>query len=81
MTGISYSRPEPLYFWGYYIGFNAPWVFIPAWLLWGTARDVAEAVRRVESRDMSERRLGSISRALEGDLDRSLVVRDEVKEE
>jgi len=27
---ISYSRPEPLYFWGYYVGMNAPWVVVPA---------------------------------------------------
>jgi len=28
--GVSYSRPETLYFWGYYVGFNAPWVVVPA---------------------------------------------------
>ena len=28
--GVSYSRPEALYFWGYYVGFNAPWVIVPA---------------------------------------------------
>jgi len=28
--GVSYSRPEILYFWGYYAGFNAPWVVVPA---------------------------------------------------
>lgn len=27
--GVVYSRPEFLYFWVYYVGFNAPWVFIP----------------------------------------------------
>ena len=81
MTGVSYSRPEALYFWGYYVGFNAPWVLIPAWLLWCTARDVAEAVRRAESREMLERRLGRISRALEGDLDGSVVMREVLKEE
>ncbi|KAI6092367.1 Emopamil binding protein-domain-containing protein [Hypoxylon rubiginosum] len=32
-TGLSHSRPEPLYFWGYYVGFNAPWVIIPLFLL------------------------------------------------
>ncbi|KAI0180369.1 EBP-domain-containing protein [Hypoxylon sp. FL1284] len=31
--GLSHSRPEPLYFWGYYVGFNAPWAVIPAVLL------------------------------------------------
>ncbi|KAI1777797.1 EBP-domain-containing protein [Hypoxylon cercidicola] len=32
-TGLSHSRPEPLYFWGYYVGFNLLWVIIPAVLL------------------------------------------------
>lgn len=28
--GIAYSRPEFQYFWVYYVGFNSPWVFVPA---------------------------------------------------
>ena len=28
--GISYSRPETLYYWVYYVGMNAPWVIVPA---------------------------------------------------
>ncbi|KUI65211.1 3-beta-hydroxysteroid-Delta(8),Delta(7)-isomerase [Cytospora mali] len=31
--GLVYSRPEPLYYWVYYVGFNAPWVVVPAVLL------------------------------------------------
>jgi cholestenol Delta-isomerase len=27
--GISYSRPEALYFWGYYVFANLPWIVIP----------------------------------------------------
>ncbi|RFU77048.1 ebp domain-containing [Trichoderma arundinaceum] len=27
--GVSYSRPEFLYFWVYYVGFNAPWAIVP----------------------------------------------------
>lgn len=27
--GTVYSRPEFLYFWVYYVGFNAPWVLVP----------------------------------------------------
>lgn len=27
--GTSYSRPEPLYYWGYYAGMNAPWAVVP----------------------------------------------------
>ncbi|KAK3333826.1 Emopamil binding protein-domain-containing protein [Cercophora scortea] len=40
--GVSYSRPEFLYFWVYYVGFNAPWVVVPALLL----RQSAAAIRR-----------------------------------
>jgi cholestenol delta-isomerase len=28
--GVTYSRPEPVYYWLYYVGFNAPWVFVPS---------------------------------------------------
>lgn len=27
--GISYSRPEPLYYWGYFVGMNLIWIIIP----------------------------------------------------
>ncbi len=29
MRGLSYSRPEVVYYWGYYVGMNAPWVVVP----------------------------------------------------
>lgn len=29
-NGVAYSRPEAQYFWVYYVGFNAPWVVVPA---------------------------------------------------
>ncbi|GKT53904.1 emopamil binding protein [Colletotrichum tofieldiae] len=32
-NGVSHSRPDFLYFWVYYVGFNAPWVAVPAILL------------------------------------------------
>lgn len=28
--GVGYSRPETLYYWVYFIGFNAPWVIVPS---------------------------------------------------
>jgi hypothetical protein len=28
-SGVSYSRPEFLYFWVYYAGFNLPWAIVP----------------------------------------------------
>ena len=27
--GVTYSRPEALYFWGYFVGLNACWVVVP----------------------------------------------------
>ncbi|KAK2003394.1 emopamil binding protein [Colletotrichum falcatum] len=30
---LSHSRPEFLYFWVYYVGFNAPWVVVPTVVL------------------------------------------------
>lgn len=29
-TGLAHSRPEFLYFWVYYVGFNLPWAVVPA---------------------------------------------------
>lgn len=29
-TGLAHSRPEFLYFWVYYVGFNLPWAIVPA---------------------------------------------------
>jgi hypothetical protein len=29
-TARSHSRPEFLYFWVYYVGFNLPWAIVPA---------------------------------------------------
>ena len=27
--GVSFSRPEPLYFWVYFVAFNFPWAAVP----------------------------------------------------
>lgn len=29
VNGYGYSRPEFLYYWVYFVGFNAPWVVVP----------------------------------------------------
>ncbi|KXH69063.1 emopamil binding protein [Colletotrichum salicis] len=39
-NGVSHSRPEFLYFWVYYIGFNAPWVVVPAIILYQTTAHI-----------------------------------------
>ncbi|XXH04796.1 complexed with cef1p [Hypoxylon texense] len=40
-TGLSHSRPEPLYFWGYYVGFNLPWAIIPTILLFNSVATIS----------------------------------------
>ncbi|WQF75478.1 Putative emopamil-binding protein [Colletotrichum destructivum] len=40
ITGVSHSRGEFLYFWVYYIGFNAPWVVVPAILLFQSVKQI-----------------------------------------
>ncbi|KAK4123482.1 Emopamil-binding protein [Parathielavia appendiculata] len=47
MRGLSYSRPEAVYYWGYYVGMNAPWVVVPSVLLWQSGKDIQAAFRRV----------------------------------
>lgn len=34
VDGVEHSRPEPLYYWGYFVGMNAIWIVVPAVLLW-----------------------------------------------
>lgn len=36
-SGLSHSRPEFMYFWVYYVGFNLPWAIIPACKFRGVA--------------------------------------------
>ncbi|KAK4239769.1 Emopamil-binding protein [Achaetomium macrosporum] len=56
MRGISYSRPEAVYYWGYYVGLNAPWVFVPCLLLWQGATAIREAFAAVA--DVEEEKKG-----------------------
>ncbi|KAF0639581.1 hypothetical protein FPSE5266_03518 [Fusarium pseudograminearum] len=41
--GVAYSRPETLYFWVYYVGFNLPWAIVPLILLRDSWSQVSEA--------------------------------------
>ncbi|KAI0481557.1 Emopamil binding protein-domain-containing protein [Xylaria cf. heliscus] len=58
-AGRSHSRPEFLYFWVYYVGFNLPWVLVPAFLLFDSARAVTRAMRALDRADatLTEHRL------------------------
>ncbi|RGB28818.1 Emopamil binding protein [Rhizophagus diaphanus] len=48
--GFPHSRPEPLYFWGYFLGINAIWAFIPGALLLQSWSNLTNAVRENQKR-------------------------------
>ncbi|KAK1751714.1 Emopamil-binding protein [Echria macrotheca] len=39
-TGVSYSRPEWLYYWVYYVGLNILWAIVPTVLLFSSVRSI-----------------------------------------
>ncbi|CRG89340.1 EBP domain protein, putative [Talaromyces islandicus] len=47
VNGISYSRPEALYFWVYYFLMNFVWIVVPAGLLYSSVCTVSNALRAV----------------------------------
>jgi cholestenol delta-isomerase len=49
LDGNRHCRPEALYFWGYFVGFNLPWIVIPAMLGWRSVKAMAEATERAET--------------------------------
>ncbi|KAI0481210.1 Emopamil binding protein-domain-containing protein [Xylariaceae sp. FL0804] len=51
LEGRSHSRPEARYFWLYYVGFNLPWVVVPAVLLLDSMRTVTRAMRALDRVD------------------------------
>ncbi|KAG5994743.1 hypothetical protein E4U43_003176 [Claviceps pusilla] len=48
-SGVSYSRPEVLYYWVYYVGMNAPWVVVPILLLLDSSKQTAAAFRALHA--------------------------------
>ncbi|KAF4951823.1 hypothetical protein FGADI_7193 [Fusarium gaditjirri] len=48
--GVAYSRPENLYFWIYYVGFNLPWAIVPLVLLRDSWLEVSSAFAALEER-------------------------------
>lgn len=48
VANISYCRPEAFYFYVYFIGMNAPWILIPAMLIWSSMRYIGKAVTRLQ---------------------------------
>ncbi|KAL7947302.1 Emopamil-binding protein [Trichoderma barbatum] len=53
--GVSYSRPEFLYFWVYYVGFNAPWAIVPFFLLADSYSRVVTAFRALHEKGSQQK--------------------------
>ncbi|CAM9166709.1 unnamed protein product [Bubo scandiacus] len=47
-AGWSHSDPQPLYFWGYFVGLNGVWVLVPGALLADACRHLAAAQRALD---------------------------------
>ncbi|KAM0197143.1 hypothetical protein ACHAPA_002468 [Fusarium lateritium] len=52
--GVAYSRPEALYFWVYYVGFNLPWAVVPLVLLRDSWQQVSKAFTALEEKEKRE---------------------------
>ncbi|KAH8673963.1 Emopamil binding protein-domain-containing protein [Xylariales sp. PMI_506] len=48
-TGRSHSRPEFVYFWVYYVGFNLPWVVVPLILLVDSLKSITRSLRSLDA--------------------------------
>ncbi|EEY20693.1 EBDP2 [Verticillium alfalfae VaMs.102] len=59
LVGTMHSRPEVLYFWVYYVGFNAPWVVVPLILLVQSLRATSRAFQALEEKETAEAALAS----------------------
>ncbi|KAK3357364.1 Emopamil-binding protein [Lasiosphaeria hispida] len=46
--GVSYNRPEFLYYWTYYVGLNSPWAIVPAVLIYQSSKAVSQPFRSVQ---------------------------------
>ncbi|PUU75025.1 Emopamil binding protein-domain-containing protein [Tuber borchii] len=46
--GHRHSRPEPYYFWLYFVGFNAPWIVIPSILIYRSFAQIAGAMKSAQ---------------------------------
>jgi len=59
LRGASHSRPEALYFWVYFVGFNAPWFFVPTALIWSALTEIRDAFKvaaRLSGRELQLRK-------------------------
>ncbi|KAG0123499.1 Emopamil-binding protein [Tuber indicum] len=47
--GYRHSRPEPYYFWFYFVGFNAPWIIIPAFLIYQSFTEITRGMKSAQA--------------------------------
>ncbi|KAK5722905.1 hypothetical protein LTR17_014208 [Elasticomyces elasticus] len=55
VNGVTYSRPEFLYYWFYFVIMNAFWTVIPAWLIYQSTVQTAKAVRKVQQMESTKK--------------------------
>ncbi|KAM0284417.1 hypothetical protein ACHAQH_001993 [Verticillium albo-atrum] len=60
MVGTMHSRPEVLYFWVYYVGFNGPWVVVPLVLLRQSLGAMKAAFQALGERERAEAALAKM---------------------
>ncbi|KAK4099149.1 Emopamil-binding protein [Parathielavia hyrcaniae] len=46
--GAVYCRPEPFYFWAYFVMMNGFWIVIPGWIIYTSVIETAKAFRVAE---------------------------------
>ncbi|KAF7559965.1 hypothetical protein G7046_g4188 [Stylonectria norvegica] len=55
-SGVAYSRPEAVYYWLYYVGFNLPWAVVPLVLLRQSWGEMGRAFEALAEREVGEKR-------------------------
>lgn len=49
-------RPEGVYWWGYLVGMNMPWIVVPVVMIWRSFGVLREAVRKAERVEVKAKR-------------------------
>ncbi|KAK7535055.1 3-beta-hydroxysteroid-Delta(8),Delta(7)-isomerase [Phyllosticta citribraziliensis] len=65
LLGVSYSRPEPYYFWLYFVFMNAFWIVIPGVLIYNSVKACARAFRALAKMERSLRAVSEVTKAKE----------------
>jgi len=46
--GAPHCSPDPISFWLYFVGFNAPWIFAPIAIMWSSAKETIRCIGIVQ---------------------------------